>query len=37
MQTKLRLTGTARQVFRYLALLAKANPTMKVKDLKGGR
>ena len=33
METKLRLTGKAKQVFRYLALLAKANPTMKVKEL----
>ena len=35
METKLRLTGKAKQVFRYLALLARYCPTMKVKDLGG--
>ncbi len=35
METKLVLTGKAKQVFRYISLLAKANPTMKVKDLGG--
>ncbi len=34
MKTKLRLAGQARQVFRYLALLARYKGTTKVRDLK---
>ena len=34
MQTVLTLSGKARQVFRYLALLAKYNGQLTIKDLK---
>ncbi len=33
MQTRLRLSGKARQVFRYLALLARYRPTATIRDL----
>jgi pSer/pThr/pTyr-binding forkhead associated (FHA) protein len=34
MQTVLTLSGKARQVFRYLALLARYNGQVTIKDLK---
>ena len=34
MKTKLRLAGQARQVFRYLALLARYKGSTKVGELK---
>lgn len=36
MKTELVLSGKARQVFRYLALLARYKGTTKVRDLKNG-
>ena len=37
MKTVVTFSGKARQVFRYIALAAKANPTMTVKDMEAKR
>ena len=37
METKWRLSGKAYQVFRLIALAAKANPTQTIKDWRAVR